>query len=237
VEEQFYFVWPFVVFLVPPRWLLRSLIGLELAEIVGRAWWVFHHGGGHVEYMATLTRLDGLVLGAACAVAVRQVRFPRRAVVLLPWMAAFCVALYVAGAEFAATRSDTTYNFYYGLPLLAVGFASFVLGAALTDTERTWLQSFLRWKPLMRFGKYAYGIYVFHVPAFYFVDALIDPALGATHRPIWFHYSVMLMKFAVSYGIAALSYNFFEKRFLALKGRFEPETPVVETRFYLAQNT
>src|SRR5947209_11864668 len=40
--------------------------------------------------------------------------------------------------------------------------------AVLTDSEHTWVQAFLRYRPLTRFGKYSYGIYVFHVPIFYF---------------------------------------------------------------------
>ena len=39
----------------------------------------------------------------------------------------------------------------------------------------------------------------------------------------WVRYPAMALKFALAFALAGLSCNFFEKRFLALKGRFEPE--------------
>lgn len=36
------------------------------------------------------------------------------------------------------------------------------------------------------------------------------------------------MGFAMTYGLASLSYNYFEKRFLLLEDRFRPEFPVAE---------
>ena len=219
VEEQFYFVWPLVVLLIPSRWLLRTLLCAELAVIAGRAWWVFHHGASMTVNIATITRMDGLLVGAACAVAVRQFRFSSRAVVLLPSISAFCLALYLVLGRIDRANSGDTFNSYYGLPLLAIAFGAAVLAAVLTDSERSWVQTTLRYKPLTSVGKYAYGIYVFHVPVFYFVNTLT----GNAPRPAWQHYFLMLTQFAISFGIAWLSYHFFEKRFLALKGRFEPE--------------
>jgi peptidoglycan/LPS O-acetylase OafA/YrhL len=44
----------------------------------------------------------------------------------------------------------------------------------------------------------------------------------ALRHSLAFSYSFIALKFAVAFVIAALSYNFFEKKFLALKDRFAP---------------
>jgi len=172
---------------------------------------------------ATITRMDGLLFGAGCAVAVRQFRFPRWAVAVMPWFSALCLTAYLAVVQFGDPRREAGFNLTGGLPLLAAGFAAILLYAVLTDSERTWLQTWLRWRPLTRVGKYAYGIYVFHVRLFYFVGSIVQNLPAAIRTAAWFRYSTMAYEFSLAFGLASLSYNCFEKRFLALKGRFEPE--------------
>jgi peptidoglycan/LPS O-acetylase OafA/YrhL len=226
LEEQFYFLWPLVVLIIPSQWLLRSLVFAELAVITGRSWWTFNHGMSYALSLATIARMDGLLFGAACAVAVRQLCFSQRIIKILPWISAFCLGLYLGGRRLAhaGANFNETFNAYYGLPLLGAAFAGIVLISVLTDAESSLLQSGLRWKPLTRFGKYAYGIYVFHVPVFYFMHVFIEDGLGLIRPPTWLRYVAIVTQFSISYGIAALSYNVFEKRFLALKHNFEPKS-------------
>lgn len=225
VEEQFYFMWPLVVLALRPRWLLRTLACTEIAILVGRCWWVSQHGANPMLYTATITRMDGLLFGAACAVIVRQYRVPRWAVEAMPWLSASFLAAYVAVVQFGNPRREDSTNLSGGLALLAAGFAAILLYAVLTDSERNWLQTGLRWKPLTRVGKYAYGIYVFHVPLFYFVSQAVSRLPAAIGEAAWFRCATIVYEFSLAFGLASLSYNFFEKRFLALKDRFEPQYP------------
>jgi peptidoglycan/LPS O-acetylase OafA/YrhL len=70
-------------------------------------------------------------------------------------------------------------------------------------------------------GKYAYGIYVYHVPILYFGGVLIvkyvPPAVRAS---TWFGYASIAILFVISYQVAKLSYTLFERRFLNWKDRF-----------------
>src|ERR1019366_5755327 len=223
VEEQFYFLWPLVVLALRPRWLLRALGCAEMAVMGGRLWWVLNHGTSQMLYVATISRMDGLLFGAACAVLVRRFRIPRRAVSAMPWFSALCLTAYLAAVLFGGPQREDGFNQTGGLPLLAAGFAAILLCAVLTDSERTPLQTCLRWKPLTRVGKYAYGIYVFHVPLFYFVAQAVQPLPAPIRTAAWFRYSTIAFEFSLAFGLASLSYHFFEKKFLALKGRFEPE--------------
>lgn len=172
VEEQFYILWPLIVLALRPRWLFGALGCAEAMVIAGRAWWIYQHGTSPALFTATITRMDGLLFGAACAVAIRQLHFSRKMVAVMPWFAGLSVAIFLALAKFYDHKQESLIP-YGEFTLLAAGFSAIVLYAVLTDSERTWIQTALRWAPLTRVGKYAYGIYVFHVPVFYLISQLV----------------------------------------------------------------
>ncbi len=222
VEEQFYFIWPLLVLLVSPRRLLSFILTLEVTLICGRSWWLWSHSQVATVYGSTVFRVDGLLLGAACAVLVRQFRLQQRAVGALPWIALLFLATFVGGYHRLSHSGRHLFTNSIGFALLAISFAAFVLYAALAEGEPGWRQSWLHWKPLVLFGKYSYGIYVFHYPIFYFAERFSHRLPYAIHQSVWFAWILIALESATTFAVAALSYNFFEKRFLALKDRFAP---------------
>ena len=171
----------------------------------------------------TITRMDGLLLGAACALVVRKFRIPGATAAELFWSAILLVASYVVGFQLAGSAAHRQlFKQSVGYTILALGFAALVLYSVLTDGESTWQQAGLCSKPLTLLGKYSYGIYVLHFPIFYFLNRLSHYLPQAVEQSLWFGWVFMAIKFAVSFGVASLSYNFFEKRFLAMKSRFAP---------------
>ena len=228
IEEQFYLVWPLVVLLVNRRRLLPLVLALEAVVLTGRSWWVYHHGPGVAVQFATITRMDGLLLGAACALIVRWFQIPRRLAVALFWCSILLVSGYMVGFRLSGAYRQV-FKQSTGYAILAIGFAALVLYAVLTDGERTWQQHSLCSRPLVLLGKYSYGIYVLHVPIFYFLNRLARHLPQAMHESLWFDCVLVAVKFALAFGAASLSYNLYEKRFLALKDRFAPiyrEAPV-----------
>jgi peptidoglycan/LPS O-acetylase OafA/YrhL len=171
---------------------------------------------------ATITRMDGLLLGAACAVLVRQFRIPRQTITPLFWLAVLLVASYAAGFQLSGFAERQVFKQSVGYTILAIGFAALVLYSVLTDGQPSWQQARLGSKPLMLLGKYSYGIYVLHVPIFYFLNQLSRHFPNAVQQSLWFGYFFIAFKFATAFGVASLSYNFYEKRFLAMKDRFAP---------------
>jgi peptidoglycan/LPS O-acetylase OafA/YrhL len=221
VEEQFYFCWPLLVWLSRPAALLWSLLAAEIAIVLGRIWWVLGHGPSQAVALATITRMDGLLLGAVCAILVRRYRLPQRLVQRLPLLAGGGLAVYVLLAMTSANAER--YAETIGFPLLAVCCALIVLYSVLTEGGAGPIQKFLCRRRLTQVGKYAYGLYVYHVPLFYFGDRLIVAmAPEALRNSFWFECAASAAMVVASYQFARLSYTYFERYFLNWKDRFEP---------------
>ena len=74
VEEQFYFVWPLVIWLARPRQVPWIAGGLTLLSALVRLLWVLHYNLNLVVpplsvemALATVCRMDALFIGALCA--------------------------------------------------------------------------------------------------------------------------------------------------------------------------
>ena len=220
VEEQFYFCWPLLVFVWRPRTLLKVLVGLEAAAIGGRAVWVAGLGHqGTTEQLATITRMDGLLFGAVVAILVREYRIPEAVLRALPWISAAGLAAFSA-CMFLVDDEDR-FTLLYAYPWLAMSFAMLVLYAVVREDSRAWLIRCLKWRRLTQAGKYAYGIYIFHVPLLYFGNRLLleyDPRMD--ERPVWIAYLTVAVLWTICYYTAWLSYRYFESYFLGFKDRF-----------------
>jgi peptidoglycan/LPS O-acetylase OafA/YrhL len=116
-----------------------------------------------------------------------------------------------------------------GYTLLSAAFALILLLAALPTTGGLRaVMGLLASAPLRLIGRYSYGMYVFHLPLHtFFGIALLRSVVGVVTPTEALVYIVVLT--AVSFGIAALSYELFERRFLRLKLHLMPQpTPAVK---------
>ena len=97
IEEQFYFFWPFIVWVVRPR-AIPWIAGIVAAfSAIVRFAWVAHAGVQMVPpqsieiQLATICRLDGLFIGALCAYFFRDPKLMLRIHRWLPWIASLGV--------------------------------------------------------------------------------------------------------------------------------------------------
>ena len=225
VEEHFYFVWPLVVLLLA-RWP-RTLITVSLAialgamlarvtgSLMGLSWWT--------TYVLTPFRLDGLALGAFLAVMMRQPGGLERLVRALPRVAiAACVLVAVT---FVWTRLVSRHGMELVLPvraaLLQILLACLLVWA-LVAPKWTATSRFFGARWLMFLGTYSYGLYVYHHFISYYLttnrtELALAEWLGSHGAAIALQATLGA---AASLAIAYVSYEFFEKRFLALKRYF-----------------
>jgi peptidoglycan/LPS O-acetylase OafA/YrhL len=224
VEEQFYFCWPLLVWLLRPAILLPVLVCGEAALIGGRALWVMNSHPGLAVSFATITRMDGLLLGAAIAILVRRYRIPERVV---KWIGVAAIVGLEPYMVMSWRYGDSeTFTALFAVPIVAFLFTFLVLHAVVTDGEPNVMQRVLTRRPLMRTGKYAYGIYIYHVPILYFGKVLMSKFFPQwINDSAWVGYLGLVLLWFVSFSVAKLSYRYFETFFLGFKERFEARFP------------
>ena len=224
VEEQFYFLWPLVVWHLTTK-AVYKLCGVALCltlalRIVAGS----HFGFGPWIFLCPLTRADGLLVGSALAALLASKCQPSKR--LLAGLASAAV-LGLAAISLGGYR-----QLFYGGPLmstfgftsLAILFGVFVAYSILFSDAA--LPQALQAKWLCNFGRYSYGMYVFHLPIYYLFEHLAKTYLSVTFPLRTFEsFAYLGLLIAITYGVAWVSFNFFEQHFLRLKDRFAPEFP------------
>lgn len=234
VEEQFYIVWPLVVFAASRRvlpWLCLALIVVALALRVyfaAQAHGALGEQSVYVYYFAP-TRIDGLAAGALLACIVRsQITagvLARSAAAVGLGALAGLTAIYVYTGEFGVLRflrTPETYASTIGFTLVAGLFVA-VLALALVYRSAAPVRGMLGSRALTAIGRYSYAIYLIHALVIQ-VYALILlrrgglPTLMGSYVPALLASTALMT--AISFAIAWASWHLFEERFLRLKRLF-----------------
>jgi peptidoglycan/LPS O-acetylase OafA/YrhL len=227
VEEHFYFLWPLIVWLCPRPVLLKVCVGFILFAF-GLRWLMYLEGANALAiYTLTPCRFDALAAGGFLAVAVRG---ELRAEQSVAWLEKTGRALGMSSAGFIVvtfalnSRTDFGRTLFRPLRESAWAFCFAALVAfAITTPKDSLGGRFFTSRPMTFLGKYSYGLYVFH--------AMISYYMGTHNTLAWFeqwvpqHLSAIFVQASVGIGLsiaaALLSYHLFEKRFLALKLKYE----------------
>ena len=223
VEEQFYLVWPLVVYSVRKReTLMKICIGVIIAGPLFR-WWLTTILSSQMLSMELLyrsmpTRIDALLLGGLIALCMRGPQkewLHRWKHALLGTSAALLVVVYLLAVKvwkLPYEGSTTNWVGIFGFTLIDL-FA----GALILETIHpgSWWSRMLSRKHLRNLGVISYGFYVYH-------DLLHDLYSYVAHR--FFHACAasmtILVAFFASWLIAWLSYRILEFPILKLKDRF-----------------
>jgi peptidoglycan/LPS O-acetylase OafA/YrhL len=219
VEEQFYLVWPAVVYLTARRSLAAVAAAIVIGAPLLRAAMLHAGTPPQVIYAFTLCRLDTLAVGALLAVLVRSrpelVTTVVRALLAIGGIAVLAIAIATGGFD----AENYTVQII-GYTAAAALFGGVVLRAAQPRTS----PGLLGHPILTTIGRYSYGIYIF--------SELLDPLFNRiysidrigvlVHSRVLANVGFTAFALAASTGIAAISWHVFEKRFLALKDRWAP---------------
>lgn len=204
IEEQFYLSWPFVMRRLSRRDIVWFAVCLFLLCALSRALvllCVSGRAGGLLIVQGTFCRIDAIAVGLAISAWGFRLRHQ--------WTLPYAAAVVFAGW------------WMYGLgpglgSILGAVFAPSIVGIAcggllLSAMNTPWM----RWTPLCYLGRISYGLYVFHGPCLLIAKLI--------HAPV-----VPIVGLLLTLGVAALSYQYFERPFLSLKQRFEmlPSRPI-----------
>ncbi len=228
VEEQFYLLWPLIVWRVRDRvrliWIAAGLcvvaLGLRVMFVLGS-----HNGRFDATTMAHMLpyRMDALLAGAVLALLLRGPAaevWQRRS----GWV--FVVALItVVLICILSPAADSGWLLTVGFAAIAASGAG-LIGMAVRVGSPVYQVFSLR--PLRALGKVSYGFYVYHVlwaGGWARLTAVLTPLL---HSQVAANAVMLATAFAVTFAVSWLSYHMFEVRFLQLKRRYVYDSELTE---------
>lgn len=216
IEEQFYLVWPMVVLALSRKKLMMVAAAMIVIAPLFRAALVMNDAPSLAVYVLTPARMDSLAMGALIALAIRG---PKGIEALVPWAWAAGLTALAGFVAIVGVRQ----TFYSGDPVILTAGLSLLLvfygGLLILSLTFRPLTSVME-LPIMRwFGRYSYGLYVFH--------PIVNMIL--LHSPLTEQFGEMndvkaamllVLAFTLCMGMAILSFRFFEAPLLRLKSRF-----------------
>jgi peptidoglycan/LPS O-acetylase OafA/YrhL len=226
IEEHFYLLWPMVVFYSSREALERICVGVITVGLALRISLALMGTSELSISVLTPCRVDTLCVGALVAVVARRpggaevlVEKCGRAALMLGTavvaLSAWCAVIKLGLPVLHQVRGTLYAFFFAAVSLVGVRPRLGVAGALL------------RSRPLRFFGKYSYGLYVYHgLLTWYLRDVGAEGRLDAMLGDHWLTIAVQAaIGVGVSTVVAVLSYELLEKRFLTLKRHFEAASP------------
>ncbi len=220
IEELFYLAWAPLVRFLSTGLLVRLLVAVLCLEPAVRFFMFRMH---YPVYSAFAGRLDGLAAGALIAFLFANTRLKPQALrrisnlVLLAMLATDAVAL-----PFLHLRLYTLSFTVAGYLLLAWTTAAALLWLLARQAEATWAQRLLRWRFLQLAGRRSFMLYL--INQLLFVPALVWAAQHHASR------TTTILTGAVCcvllFGIAELSWRYFEHPLLARKPAVREPSPL-----------
>lgn len=221
VEEQFYLIWPLVIFLVPGNKLLISIILVTLLGPISRLL-ICELGFNNTirEHVFTLTCLDSLGMGAILAfLTCVQNESTKK---LKKYFSGFCfwigVPLFIT---FNLIRLINLDGIFCNTWVLEYATASIFFCCVINRAAKGFdgiIGSVLENKVIVYLGRISYGIYVYHILVAYLLPYLFG-YLGLIYPEST--YTQFFWKTTATVLVAILSWDYIEKPINRLKKRFE----------------
>ena len=225
VEEQFYLVWPAVIFLTPRRLLVPAILLTISCGPVFRAGVSLLHWRGAAVWAPTPGCLDSLGAGALlalCADPSRGVTHLRRPLIR--------ICRYVGIPLLAFVLLLHGLDVLVGVRRIFFDLAIAMAGVALVDaTSRGFdgmVGRLLSAGPVVYAGVISYGIYVWHPFVAHYVRAAWCPEADFSNPRF---YASAVVTLVVSFAIASLSWFLFERPITRLKRHFDYGIPTRQT--------
>jgi len=221
VEEQFYIVWPLVIFLIRKPKILLAIAGFLLVSVICIRLYMWTIQIKDLNYFGlyTYTRIDGICIGSMLAILqfMRSTFINRYFTGLILLLAAMNFIFYFINKEFHFTYP---YFAIVGYTTFAMLFA-IVVHEAIQGGNKV-INFLLNIRPLKFFGKISYGLYIFHWPVYLilygWVDEKVRSVITVSENNTAVLASILLTIIAIL--ISVISFYTFERYFLKKKKAF-----------------
>jgi peptidoglycan/LPS O-acetylase OafA/YrhL len=229
IEEQFYWLWPLVIFVARGRALPAVLAGaFALGPLSRLALFVGAAGNPFATVLPLPAQTDLLAAGAVVALALRSgvgaERIARAAGLAVALGAVLLAALVVdlglpafAHPSRWATRPEG---------ILVFSAMSLLFGGLVAGVVVAWggLRAALCVAPLAHLGRISYGLYLYNPLALFIASSVADPLHPTDAFAYGTNLPAHIAGFALTYLIALLSFRYVETPILRLKRRFAAPT-------------
>jgi peptidoglycan/LPS O-acetylase OafA/YrhL len=220
IEEQFYFVWPLLIILLPEGILLVLCLALSVTAIGLRlvpAMQAIQLGYPGFLYRLTPFRIEPICYGAIIALLSRK----RRAVDFRGWAGWVCL---VSGLALLCRQWSLGHTFdNYPLAMATLGYTAvglcstgiLFLALRYEGSNRLYAR-LLRTNVLRTLGKYSYAMYIFQV---HIAEYSYRAAFRFTGNPLTRLILNYVLGISSTFILAKLSWKFLESPILGLKDR------------------
>ena len=227
VEEQFYLLWPAVIWLVPDRKrMVQIAVGMVvLAPLIRAGIWIFDLPVLGT-YVLTPSRMDSLAMGSLVFFLMQKHGVAARVEGASKMIFAVCALAVAILFSVSGTSSMS-------LPVSIAGFSllSLLFSAVLTITisaKPSVIKAICNHAVLRAAGKYSYAMYILHPSV---RRVLLDKITPHISIPTLFGSDLprQIFVYAVGFGatfvLALISWYVIESHFIKLKDRFPSASP------------
>lgn len=222
VEEQFYLIWPLVIYMFNSKQLkVVVIIVIILCPVLRYVTylWLTEHAYDHVGeilYRMTTSQFDGFAFGAAIPLFNLDKRIKSSSIVFI---ISICLFLSLGFYNMISQELNWTSlgypiggteNFQYLWSYTLVNFMCLSLILFLLDKNNSILAKAFSNKFLVSIGKVSYGMYVYH----WIVIRIYQNTLG---QFLTSAIASIMLYFMIVYFISVISYELFELHFIKLK--------------------
>jgi len=242
VEEQFYLLWPALLFLAAnPRRPSNPTPQLRTKRALYLCLWIFAlttlfriliwstsihpaWAADHLFDQFLLTHAGALALGAATAITLRDpTLWPKVQRYAAPTLLASLAIYIIASTLRGSFLLNTHIQYTYGLTAISIASAA-TIPIALRESRRLYPLSSMVYG-LVSLGRISYGFYIFHI----LLQPLFDNlAIHLTHTAEGTPYQTarFFIAFPLTTLIAWLSFRYFEEPILQLNRHFPLHNPL-----------
>ena len=216
LEEQFYFIWPFVIAFTPKKFL-KFLFGAIILGSIYYRYWIFNTDPTSWNmYLNTLSRMDTIVIGGIIALTYHTKKFSFKVPKTILWIIGLVLIILLSIVPYAEWLTIWTSLFkkYIYLSLFGTLILAIILKPKPAKISKLN-------KVFTYLGKISFGIYMYHNILLLIV---IKKILLNNTIESWTVFWIVYPACAILLSI--ISFELLEKRFLKLKERFA----VVKTR-------
>ena len=206
IEEQFYLVWPMVVYAmlragkgkILPLAIVASSLGLGSIALM-LALYDPSRDPSRV-YFGTDTRASSLIIGALLAMLIHVHPIPTKKLVRYSLHIAGAVAFVVLVWFWATTPDKATWLYGGGFVLCAILVATII--ADVSQASPGPLGTALSWPPLRWIGAISYGLYLWHWPIYVYLSG--DRTGLSPNR-------LFAVRILITFAVATISYYLIEQ--------------------------